>query len=184
MDLNKAIKSRCSIRGFKEKKPNWKEIIECIDATRYAPTAGNNCTLKVILIDNKEKIEKISQACQQDFISQANYVVVFYSNKLRLTNAFGKDGEKYNKQQIGAAIENFLLKIQEKGLATCWIGYFIENQIKRELKIPTKFEIEALFPIGYEKTKSRTRRVKTDLKNILYFNKHGEKRMKPLRRID
>jgi len=184
MELNKAIKSRCSTRKFKDKKPNWKEIIECIDAARYAPTAGNNNTLKIILVDDKEKIENISEACQQDFISQANYLVVFCSNKSRLTNAYGKNGEKFNKQQVGAAIENFLLKIQEKGLATCWVGYFVENKIKKELKIPDKIEVEAVFPIGYEKEKPRTRRIKTDLDNILYFNKYGEKRMKPLRRVD
>ena len=184
MQLDKAIKSRYSTRKFSDKKPSWKTIIDCIDAARYAPTAGNNCTLKIILVDDKEKIENISEACQQNFISKANYLVIFCSKKERLTNAYGKDGEKFNKQQTGAAIENFLLKIQEEGLSTCWIGYFAENQIKRILTIPENVEVEAIFPIGYEKEKPRTQRVKIDLKNILYFNKFGEKRMKPLKRVN
>lgn len=184
MQLDKAIQSRCSTRKFSDKKPSWKTIIDCIDAARFAPTAGNNCTLKIILVDDKEKIENISDACEQNFISKANYLIVFCSKKERLVNAFGKDSEKFNKQQTGAAIENFLLKIQEKKLSTCWIGYFVENKIKKILDIPTDIEVEAVFPIGYEKETPRTRRIKIDLDKILYFNTFGEKRIKPLNRVD
>ena len=177
MELTKAIQSRHSTRKFKDKKPNWREIIECIDAMRYSPTAGNNSTLKIILVDDKNKIEKIADACQQDFVGKVDYVVVVCSKKELLVNAYEKKGEKFNNQQTGAAIENFLLKIEEKKLATCWIGYFVESQVKQILKIPANVEVEAILPIGYEKEKSYTKRIKIDLDNILYFNDFGNKRM-------
>ncbi len=62
MDLDKAIKSRKSVKKFKDKKPDWRDIIEVIDSMRYAPMAGNNFSLKFILVDNKEKIKKISKS--------------------------------------------------------------------------------------------------------------------------
>ena len=126
MELDKAIKSRKSVRKFKEKKPDWRDIIECIDATRYAPMAGNNFPLKFILVKDSEKIQKLSEAAQQPFISKAPYVVVVCTNPLRIQNAYPEFAEKFCKQQAGAAIQNFLLKIQEKGLSTCWVGYFLE----------------------------------------------------------
>ncbi len=184
MQLDKAIKSRKSVRKFKNKKPSWKDIIECIDAARFAPMAGNNFTLKFILIDDPKKIQKIADASQQNFIAEAKYIVVVCSDKKRLTNAYGELGEKFNKQQVGAAIENFLLKIEEKGLATCWIGYFEEEIIKRELKIPEDIEVEAFFPVGFEKEKSYTRRAKIDLNNILYFNEYKNKKMKKPHKVD
>jgi nitroreductase len=184
MELDKAIKSRHSVRKFKDKKPNWRDIIHCIDSVRYAPTAGNNSTLKIILVDNKEKIQKISKACQQGFVGEVNYLVVFCSNPLRLVNAYEEKGEKFNKQQVGAAIQNFLLKIEEKKLSTCWIGYFVEDQIKDILKIPENIQVEALFPIGYEKEKSYTRKEKTDLDDILFFNEFKNKKMKIPHRVD
>ena len=46
MDLDKTIKARRSVRKFKSSKPNWRDILECIDAMRYAPMAGNNFSLK------------------------------------------------------------------------------------------------------------------------------------------
>jgi len=61
MEFDKLIKSRKSVKKFKDKKPDWRDIIECIDSARYAPMAGNDFTLKFILIDDKEKIQRLSK---------------------------------------------------------------------------------------------------------------------------
>ena len=183
MELNRTIKTRKSVRKFSPRKPNWRDIIECIDSTRYAPMAGNNFSLKFIIVDDKEKIEKIAEASEQDFINRAQFVVVVCSNPSRTLTAYGERGKDYLKQQAGAAIENFLLAIQDKKLATCWIGYFKPSQIKRELRIPDDIEIEALFPIGYE-TGSTKKKEKIDIDSILYFNEYKQKRMKPLKKIE
>ncbi len=183
MELDSAIKSRRSVRKFKSKEPDWREIIECIDSMRFAPMAGDNFTPKIILVDDREKIEKIAKAAQQDFILQAKYVVVVCSNPFRTVNEYGKRGEKYSRQQAGATIQNFLLKLEEAGLSTCWIGHFVDEQIKTELKIPEEINVEAVFPIGYGiKKPSAKERVNMD--SILYFNKYGNKKMKEPRKIE
>ena len=178
MDLSEAIRLRKSVRKFKTNEASWRDVIECIDAARYAPTAGNNYTLKFIIVDDKNTIQKLADVAQQPFIAQAHIIVVVCTNPSRTINAYEQFGEKFCRQQAGAAIENFLLKIQEKGLATCWIGYFVENQVKKILKIPDKIIVEAMFPIGYEvKTIKQKQRLKIDLDRILYFNKYGNKKM-------
>ncbi len=183
MELDKAIQSRRSVRRFNDKKPNWRTIIECIDSARYAPMAGNNYTLKFILVDDGEKIRKISDASQQEFVSQVEYVLVVCSNPLRATNAYEKRGEVFCRQQAGAAIQNILLRIEEAGLATCWVGYFVEDQIKRELNIPEEVHVEAVLPIGYAYEKPKTRHAKIDLDRILYFNRYSNKKMKSPKRV-
>ena len=183
MELDKAINSRKSVKKFKDKKPDWREIIECIDVMRCAPMAGNSFTLKFILVDDKEKIKKISEAAQQSFITQADYVLVVCSNNSRIINSFGKKGEIYSRQQAGAAIQNFLLKIQEKNLATCWIGHFVEEQIRRELRIPDNINIEAVFPVGYASTLGKPKR-KISLDEVLYFNKYKNKKMRNPKKVD
>jgi len=52
MDLSKLMSSRKSCRKFKDKKPDWRDIIECIDSMRHAPIAGNNFIEKFML-DNR-----------------------------------------------------------------------------------------------------------------------------------
>jgi nitroreductase len=184
MDLKKAIHSRRSVRKFSKKKPDWRDIIEAIDSARYSPMTGGNCTLKFILVDDKAKILKIAESTQQDFVKTVDFLVVVCSKPSRTINAYGEKGEIYFRQQAGAAIENFLLSIQEKNLATCWVGHFVEGEVKRVLEIPDGVHVEALFPIGYEFSKPKTRKEPIDLDKILYFNKYKNKKMKEPKRFN
>ena len=184
MEINKAIQTRRSVRKFNSKKPGWRDVIECVDAMRYAPMAGNNFSLKIILITEKEKIEKLANYAQQSFISETKYVVVVCSNPKRTQNLFKEKAEIYLRQQAGAAIQNFLLKIHEKGLATCWIGHFMEDKVKNLLKIPDDLNVEAFFPIGYEYKKPLTRKAKIDLDSVIYFDLYKNKRMRKEKGID
>ncbi len=177
MGVERLIKARRSIRKFKSSKPDWREIIECIDSTRYAPMAGNNFSLKFILVDDENKIQKLAEAAQQDFVKDAQYVVVVCTTPGRTETAYGDRGKIYLKQQAGAAIQNFLLKLTECKLATCWVGHFVDEQVKEALNIPKEIEVEAMFPIGYAYEKPKEKRY-IDLDAVLYFNKYGNKRMK------
>lgn len=185
MKLDKVIQERKSVRKYSSKKPDWRAIIECIDACRYAPMAGNNFTLKFILVSDKEKIAKLAEASQQPFVGNAEYVVVVCSDSKRTMLAFEERGKMYVKQQAGAAIQNFLLKLTEKGLATCWVGHFVEYLVKEALSIPDNLEVEAMFPIGYESPLPKMKKKqKIDLDRCLYFEKYGKKQMKKREGID
>lgn len=181
--LDRIIKSRRSVKKFSSKKPDWRTIIECLDAARFAPMAGNNFSLRFILIDDPEKIQQIAEASEQEFIAQAHYVVVFCSDPKRTLTLYQQRGEKYLNQQAGAAIQNFLLKIEENKLNTCWIGHFNDTKIKHLLEIPEDVNIEALFPIGYAYRKPEPKR-KIDLNNVLYFNKYKQKKMNPPKKLN
>ncbi len=181
MDLDKAIQNRKSVRYYSEKKPNWRDIIECIDAARYAPMAGNLFPMRFIVVSDKDKIKKLAEASQQSFIAEAPYVVVVCTDPKLVLNAYPEFVDKFCKQQAGAAIENFLLKAEEKNLQTCWIGYFVDYLIRTALGIPDGIEIEAIFPIGLESKKVGTRekrKRKIDMDRILYFDKWKNKHMR------
>ena len=182
MNLDKAIKERKSVKHFSNKKPSWKDIIECIDATRFSPMAGNLFPLRFIIVSDKEKIQKLADATQQPFVGEAQYIVVVCSDCKIVLNAYEERAEKFCRQEAGAAIENFLLKLEEKSLKTCWGGYFVDYLIKEALKIPKEVEVEAIFPIGYESKKLGTTpkatKRKIELDDVLYFDTYKNKRMK------
>ncbi len=184
MDVAKAIKSRRSIRKFTDKKPNWRKIIECIDYIRYTPMAGNLFTLKFILIQDKNKILKISEASEQNFISQTHYVLVVCTNPSKTKNQFNERAEKYCRQQAGAGIQNLLLMLENKGMNSCWIGHFNENMIKENLDIPSDVNVEAILPIGFKQRTLKDRTRKTKLDSILYFEKYGNKKMNKIKKIN
>jgi nitroreductase len=143
-----AIENRCSIRNFSDKKVPWDKIIEAIDAANHAPFAGNINNLKFIIIQNPKTIKKLTECCQQSWISKSSILVVVCANTKKLEEHYQDRGYDYSKQQVGAAIQNFLLRITELNLASCWVGAFIDEEIRNELKIPEEYEIEALLPVG------------------------------------
>ena len=85
MELPDAIKSRKSVRKFSSKKPDWRDIIESINSSQYAPMAGDIFSMKFVIVDDKKIIEEIAKWAEQEFIAEAKYVVEwafkrFFSN--------------------------------------------------------------------------------------------------------
>ena len=182
MELDKVLKERHTVRRFSSKAADWREIVKAIDRARLAPLAGNIPTLKFMLISDKEKIKQLKDASQQDFVGKVSYIVVLCSDVTQLLRSYGKEGEKYITQQAGAAIENFLLKLQDLGLATCWVGAFSEENVRSILQIPEKIHVEALFPIGYEMPPKAKQRIKPDLDTIMYFDVWVNRHMSALKK--
>ncbi|HOW36723.1 MAG TPA: nitroreductase family protein [Candidatus Pacearchaeota archaeon] len=177
MDLDKVIRSRKSVREFSRKKPDWRAIVDSVNAARFAPAAGNNFEMKFIVLKNPDKINNVAKSCHQLFVAEAYYVIVAVSDPSRLINEFGEEaGQVYCRQQAGAAIQNILLKAQELGLSTCWVGLFEEHEVKVELKIPDKMQVEAVIPIGYEMKKSKPKN-KIPLENVIRFDDFKTKKI-------
>jgi len=177
MDLTKAIKTRKSVRRFSEKKANWRDVIKAIDMARFAPMAGNQFSLKFLLISDSKKIGKLAEASQQDFVGKTNCVVVVCSEVDNVKRSYEEFGEKFSHQQAGAAIQNFLLKCTELDLATCWVGFFDDYTVRDVLQIPKNVIIEAIFPVGLETKIKTPEKKKAELENYIFFDKWGQKEM-------
>ena len=184
MKTIEAIKKRQSVRKFSSKKPGWRDIVEAIHSARHAPMAGGIFSLKFLIVDDKETIEKIAKWSEQNFIADAKYVVVFVSDEEKVKNLYKELGKTFVPQQAGAAIENFLLHLTDAKLSSCWVGYFNENKIKTLLKIPDDKTIEALFPIGYADKSVKPKKEKAPPYDVMYFNEWGNKRMRKIEKIE
>jgi nitroreductase len=179
MELKDAIKKRRSVKKFSTDKPNWRKIISAIDLARISPSAGNLFVMKFILVSDKQKILKIAETTQQGFVGSANYIIVAISDDSKLVRSYGERGIRYSSLQAGAAIENLLLALTELGLVTTWVGHFYDEQVKEVLSIPDNMIIEGIFPIGKETKIKTPEKPKTELENILYFDKWDNKKMLP-----
>lgn len=184
MQLQKAIKKRRSTRSFKAKKPDWRDILDCLDTTRYAPMAGGYFSLNFLIIEEKSTIEYIAQWSEQKWIKEAKYLVLFISDPSFIKKLYGEKTKTYLHQQAGAAAQNFMLSIAEKGLSTCWIGHFNEEKIKQKIELTGSKTIEMIFPVGYEKEKTKTRKIMPELFNRVNWNIIGNKRINAPKAIE
>ncbi|MFZ5954830.1 MAG: nitroreductase family protein [Nanoarchaeota archaeon] len=183
MQLEEAIKKRKSVKIYSSKKPDWRKIIKALDATRYAPRAGNISRTKFILVQRVDTIKKINSFCQQECVGQAQTLVVVITEDSDYMKFYHDNGLKIARQQCGALIQNFLLELTAQGLVTNWVSIFDEAQIKNLLKIPEKFTLEAIFPIGIESKQKTAEKAKPELEGMVYFDEFDCHHMKPSPRV-
>ncbi len=184
MDFRRVAEERKSVKKFSLKTPDWRKIMKAINIARLGPSAGNQTALKYLFISKPDTIEKIAQATQQSFVKKAPYIVVIVSDPLKLKRSYGEKAYRYMAQESGAAIENFLLALTDQKLATSWVGYFVEEQIKEVLEIPNEMTIEGVFPIGIEaKNSFAKQKKKTAMDNVVFFNEWNLKELTPQTRV-
>ena len=173
MDFPKVINKRKSIRSFKDKKVNFRDVLYAIDAANKAPIAGGFYTMRYIIIENPVSIQNIAKFAEQDWIATAPVVVIACSDERNLENLYGERGRIYCRQQAGAAIENLLLNLVNADLSACWIGAYDDELVKFTFEIPAELNVEAVIPIGYEKIeKAKKEKLRErPLENSIFWEK-------------
>lgn len=149
MDFYKVISQRRSYRKFKvDKLPEDEKIKKIINAARLAPTWANKQGVEYIIVKSQENVKKIWKAVGQrkKFREAPMYIVGIISEEDSGTNP---SGIKYYTVDFGICFEHLILAATAEGLATCWIGWFNEQKIKKILEIPARFAVLGLTPIGY-----------------------------------
>jgi len=150
MDFEEVLNNRRSIRLYKKKLVERDKIYQIINAASLAPSAGNLQSWNFILVDDIDvKNQIVTAAMQQDWILNAQIIVVC-SRPSNTKRFYGTRGEVlYTVQDCAAAIQNMLLEASNLGLGSCWIGAFEENALSRILKLPEEVRPQAIITIGY-----------------------------------
>lgn len=151
MDALECIKTRRSIRRFKDQAIPFELIGNILEAARLAPSAGNIQEWNFILITDYKTREKISMAaCMQTWMNDAPVHIVVCANPGKAERYYGDKGEKiYCLQNSAAAIENILLAAHAQGLGACWVGACDEEQLRSAVGAPENIRIMGVVPIGY-----------------------------------
>jgi len=183
MQLDEAIKERKSVKKFTGKEVDWRKVLQALDYVRFAPMAGNICSVKFLVIDDKEKIKKIAGACQQPFVYDSSMIIVVVSDRTQVDKMFDYNKKGFAQQQAGAAIQNLLLGLTEKKIDHCWVGFFDDDLIREVTKVPASHVIEALVAIGVGVKIRINKKPKTELENLVFFEKWGNNKMEPEQKV-
>ena len=176
MDLFEILQNRYSCRAYLNKDVYDKDIVKMIDYAGFAPSAGNLQPWHVIVVKNKEKRKSLSIASlNQSWMNQAPVHLVVCGNEDYVKKFYKVKGELYSKQDCAAFIENILLLATNSGLASCWVGAFDDNMVKRELEIPENIEVYAIITLGYSNEKKPNVKKRYDLQTFTFYDKYGNK---------
>jgi nitroreductase len=147
MDVMEAIKSRRSIRNYKDKPVEDEKLKAILESARLSPSASNRQERKFVVIKDKAMREKLVDAAHgQRFVGQAPVVIVACATE---TARIMPCEEPSYPIDMAIAVDHITLEAVEQGLGTCWIGAFKQDDVKKLLGIPDNAKVIALLPLGY-----------------------------------
>lgn len=151
------IKTRRSVRRYKQDPIPEEVFSRVMEAARLAPSGKNLQPWKFIIVKDQELKDRLAEASRRQlFIAKAPVIIV----------ACGYPDQSYQYQgnymtswsiDVTCALDHLMLQAQEDGLGTCWIGAFEEKDVKRILNVPEGVRVLALTPLGYPDEEPRDR---------------------------
>jgi len=169
----KAIKNRRSSLRFKTSPIDDQKLNMILEAGRWAPSWTNMQPWRFIVIKDEVIREKMSRAASTFFnmsIKDAPICIAVCVNPTEDPFHFLEDGT--------IATQNMASVAQSIGLSTSWIGVFsltneknsTERKMKKILKIPEKWRLISILPLGVPKFKqTKTRKQLSELVDSNYF---------------
>ncbi len=148
--------------------PEKVKIDRILEAARLAPTWANLQGVHYIVVQKPENVKAIWRAINQSekFIEAPLFIVGAISEE-----SSGERGIKYYPVDFGICFEHLILAATAEGLATCWIGYFNEKEIKQILKIPKKYKVLGITPLGYPVKPKGEVRDRKPIEEIVHYEK-------------
>lgn len=147
MDLFEAIRTRRSIRLYKDKPVEEAKLGRILEAARLAPSASNRQPWKFIVITDAEVKEKLRSAYDREWFISAPIIIVacaFPANAW-----FRRDKKEYWQVDVAIAMQHLVLAARAEGLGTCWVAAFDEKEAKKALGIPKDVQVVVMTPLGY-----------------------------------
>ncbi len=147
MDVMEAVKTRRSIRNYKDTEIEEDKLEKILEAGRLAPSANDLQEWKFIVVKDKDTREKLAIAAKgQKFVGEAPVVIAACAAE---TEHVMPNGQLCYPIDLAIAVDHMTLKAVEEGLGTCWIGAFNEDEVRTILGIPHGVRVVVLLPVGY-----------------------------------
>lgn len=159
MEAIECLKTRRSIRRFTEEVISKELITEIIDVARMAPTWKNTQTIRYMVVQDRETIDKLAAECMIGFefnqktLSKCNNVMLILQKNgicgYERDGSFSTNKEdRWEMFDAGIATQTFCLAAHDKGIGTCIMGVFDGEEIKKYVNIPEGLSVAAVVPFG------------------------------------
>lgn len=174
MTFLELAKKRRSVRKYSA-RPVPREVIErCLEAAQAAPSACNSQPWSFIIADNEKDKDSLAAAAfsgiysMNTFAKKAPVLVVVITEQSGYAARVGGylKGVQYSLIDIGIACEHFILQAAEEGVGTCWLGWFDEKAVKKELNLSRDKKVDVIISMGYPERDELREKIRKPLYEI------------------
>lgn len=163
----KSIRNRRSTRAFLPEQLKENEVKNIMDAGIYAPSATNKQPWHFTVIQNKDLLDRLSDAFKvlasksdneyiRRFGANDNFHVFYNAPTVVLVS--GDKNNDYASVDCAAAVENMLIAAESLEIGSCWVGltaYLLNSEegkeFVKELGIPEGFNQIHSVCLGYKR---------------------------------
>lgn len=172
MQFYDVIESRKSIKKFRSTNISKDKIDRMITAAMMAPSWKNQTPYKIVLVEDKNKREELSNTVMNktdeaaQSIREAPLTAVIVADP---KHSGAVDEREYYLVDSAIAMEHFILAATAEGYGTCWVGALDEDKVRQVLNIPNNYRVVAMTPVG-ETEEDKEHYPKKDIKDYVFLD--------------
>ncbi len=160
------ILSRRSIRAYRQEQIKDEELNTILEAGRYAPSGGNTQSWHFSVVQKKETLQAINEACRGCMLHSGNKVFEERARAENFSIFYGaptlivvSDDETVITPQFDCALAlgNMFLAAESVGIGSCWINAIsmVVNaegggDLRKSLGMPEGYRVYGAGAFGYK----------------------------------
>jgi nitroreductase len=145
MEFSELIKKRYSERKYEDKKVEKEKLLKILEAGRVAPTGANTQPQRIIVVQEKESMDKLNKCA--NLYGAPLAIIVCGDHKKSWKRPF--DGKDIMEIDVTIVTDHMMLQATDLGLASVWICYFDPAVLREEFNLPEGVEPVNILAIGY-----------------------------------
>lgn len=145
MEFLELAKKRYSVRKYEEKKVENEKLMKILEAARVAPTGANTQPQRLIVVQEKEGLDKLKKAA--NVFGAPLAIIVCGDHKPVWKRPF--DGKDILDIDASIVTDHMMLQATDLGLGTLWVCYFDPEVVRKEFNLPETIEPINILAIGY-----------------------------------
>ena len=154
-----SIRHRRSIRKFTSAPIDPDKLESVLEAARLAPSGNNKQPWTFIVVQSEQQRQAVMEACHKQtwMMTAPTFIVAVADMAARGETEQGLYLDETSPhwelkraiRDTAIAVGSMLLEADAQGLGTCWVGFFVQSEIRPVLGIPDDKFVLAVIPIGY-----------------------------------
>lgn len=145
MDFLALAKRRYACRQYSDRKVEPEKLQQILEAGRVAPTGANRQPQRLVVVQSKEGLEKLTH-CTRDFGAPLAIIVCADTDEV-WTRKY--DGKRIGDIDASIVTDHMMLCAASLGLDSLWICMFKPEAVREEFHLPDNVVPVNILLIGY-----------------------------------
>ena len=165
MDYFNTIENRFSCRCFKDERIPRDLLNKVLEAGILAPTACNYQPERIMVLEDKDLIEKLKDGTRYTFNAKTLLII---SHDKNISWHRGNDGVDHGAIDSAIVATHMTLALTALGLGSCFVCSMREALVREILGLPENYQVDIILPIGYP-SEVKPHNSRKDLEEIVTF---------------